>query len=1119
MARMFRKTFLFSAISGLAVIVIGCANNKKIPSTDTVVQTDNGKKDVTITDKGPADTGNPDACQCSEKNACCNGCRAINEGNDCEDSNLCHTKGICQSGVCRGGGAPKVCDAPGECRKGTGTCDPDTGDCEYDAAPNGQTCKAKPGIDGSGICQHGKCYGFDACDHSVYDQAANYPCNFDSECANGRCMALDDGWTKYCTQECGPGMDPCPKDMFCVNGGKTAGRFCRPLNREATAPKDGSQGLYAPCNNDLDCKGGLCLALDKKNFCTANCESADHKADDKLCGDCGTCRDNGDKLNFKFKFYCSPRGKRKSGEPCRWSGDCMHRYCLDGLCSEQCLDFNGKSNCPDNMKCIKGVLAADPTILVCVPKDKVDKGFGDECTADYACKNGQKCIEAAGKRVCTTDCSKADATCAKGECTEYASKKKACLPKEWLGTQAVGEPCKAGFQCAEGLQCASGACLKGCKTDDDCAGETCFVDLWKQAAYCVTTCNTEKDCATGMTCFEGQCVLNSDAGVYINGLCRTDEDCVTGLCKGRVCTDTCKEDSDCEGSTAIQAGRLSLCKPCDPKKFGMDCKDDYVFNECVQGMQGNYFCAPQCNLNGNGICPVGTRCYSLNASSVCAPISGSCTMYTACTGNGTCSKPAAPSMPCTETADCGNGECKNGRCDGPDCTIDKDCGCRMKTCNSGRCELAADAGLTEQEPNNTPATAQALDAKTQAIIASLYSQDSPDKDYFKVSLKAGDHLDAWTSPFCKQYADTKLRLLDANGAPIKGWVSDSLAQNYTFSLLYGFEATTDRDIIIEVSQGDHTLGVERVNYVLGVNIFKPVQNDTCGQAIPIATDGQPHHYDLAKATNTMSAKSCTGTSAPGKDMAFTVSVPANSFITIDAETPFDSQLYLITDCTDPNKNCVAGVDNFWKPAPEHLLYANHASSAQDLVLVVDSFLPMIDMGFDLSIKVQSITPSTNDTIATALPINSAQGTITGDTIGAVNDYEAGKDTCAKAALPGRDVVYSMELKPNDTFALTLKDFMGTYPVFWLTTDPTDPQGCLAVTQGSLTYKNEGTVQKAFLVIDSVVKDGYSMFTMDYKISPTSRSFYTHKHQFSTQISKFRTQKGSRFPTLNQGYWQ
>lgn len=1081
MRLLFRSIFSSLLILGM-IIVVGCTSNTT-SSTDTVVQTDQGNDPGAVNDPGTdtsTDTGT-DTCTCSTKDDCCNGCHPVNNGKECGNFTLCQTMGTCHDGACQGGGEAKICDAPGQCRTGSGTCNPDTGKCEYKAGPDGQACKAKDDIDGSGLCQAGNCIGFDACDHSVYDQPANYPCNFNSECASGQCKAMDDGFTTYCTQECGTDLPDCPKNMFCMNGGLTEGRFCRPLNRDTIEPKDASQDIYAPCNTDQDCKGGMCLALDNTKFCAKNCESTDHKADDTLCGKCGTCRDNGDTLGFNFKFYCIPKGRRKSGEPCRWSGDCMHRYCMDGLCSEQCLDFGGKSNCPDNMTCLAGVLK-DPSIMVCVPEGQAGKGFGETCAEDYSCKDDRKCMDIAGKKICTMDCSEDGATCVDGKCTTYASKKKACIPESWIETQGNGEPCSNSFQCKDGLRCYIGTCLKTCKTDDDCAEKVCFVDLLKQAAYCVPPCESDKDCPSNMACFQKQCVLSSNHQVYINGLCRADKDCVTGLCKGSICVDECKDDADCEGNADIQPGSLALCSPCKPDNFGTDCKDDYGFNECVRGLDGSYFCAPQCDLIGKDMCPVGTRCYTMSSGvSVCAPISGSCDMQTACNSQSLCTKPAAPSMPCTEDADCGIGKCKNGLCEGNGCDTDTDCGCSLQVCADGKCELSPDAGLVEQEPNDTPAQAQDLDKTTGTIIASLYSQDKPDKDYYRITLKAGDTMDVWTAPFCHQFADTKLTLLNSDGSPIKDWTSDSIANNYTFSLLPGFVAKTDQSIIIEVSQGKSSPGVERVNYVLGVNVFKPVANDTCDQAIPVAND-QTNHYDMARANNDMAAPSCTGAAAPGKDMAFHVSVPANNYITVDAETPFDSQLYLITDCADPDKSCVAGADNYWKVAPEHLVYANYGSNDQDLTLVVDSFLPMADMGFDLSVQVLPIKAPDNNTVATATPINADKGTITGNNTGATNDYDTGKDGCVGAALPGRDVVYSLELQPNESFNLTLKTFAGAYPVFLLTKDPTDPQGCLTVAQGSLAYTNKETaVQKAFLIIDSTVKDGYSTFSMDYTL--------------------------------------
>ena len=73
---------------------------------------------------------------------------------------------------------------------------------------------------------------------------------------------------------------------MCVNGDPGTGRRCRPLDRDRTLPRDGSQPLYAVCNDDLDCAGGLCLALGDTRFCTQDCESATApgSADADTCG-------------------------------------------------------------------------------------------------------------------------------------------------------------------------------------------------------------------------------------------------------------------------------------------------------------------------------------------------------------------------------------------------------------------------------------------------------------------------------------------------------------------------------------------------------------------------------------------------------------------------------------------------------------------------------------------------------------------------------------------------------------------------------------------------------------------------------------------------------------------
>lgn len=1043
-------------------------------------------------DEYSGDIYTPDACTCSTNDECCDGCHPINEDGACGDFANCLTKGVCTSGECVGGGDALACDSPATCETGEGVCNPETGECEYEIAADGQTCEAIDGLDGSGMCQMGECLDFGACDHRTYDQELGYACNFDSECASGNCMTWGDDWSAFCTRECGEG-NPCPDHMFCVNAGVDVGRFCRPYDRDLSLPGDASQALYAVCNKDADCAGGQCLALNDVRFCSANCESTTTPgtADDDICGSCGECRDNGDdpELKFNFKFYCTSKGSGATGDPCAWGGDCMRRFCHSGLCSEQCLDFGGVSNCPEHMTCKANVLA-DPDIQICVPLTEVDKGFGDECVGNHSCPEGTSCMEILGKNVCTVECGEELPECGEGACTEYETGNSACLPESWIGSVAYGGACQAEFQCPEGSTCYLGTCLIGCESADDCIDMSCTLDSWYQIAYCSPTCDQNDDCPARMACVNAECVVTTDGQTTLFGACRSDADCRTGMCVGGLCSDRCGDDTPCESSVALPIPEWGLCKPCNPDYFGMDCDEDWGLSECIQDIDGAYFCATECYLRGEGMCPVGTACYSTGGySAVCAPISGSCTMQgSQCSSRGVCSKPLTDTMPCTEDADCGYGVCTSGRCAGPECSTDDDCECDLLMCDGTRCAIDPDQGTAEVEPNDELGVTQSLTGEHHTVLGTLIAlEGAPDIDLFTVPLVAGQMLDAWTSPFCNQYADTHLRFFMSNGTPLNDWVFDSMDPSYPFSILVGYQAEQDHDIIIEMAQGGAVLGNERVNYILDVNVFTPADNDTCLDAWALVLGGELQYYDLATANTDMSAYDCTGATATGKDMAFSVTVPDQKILTATAHTPFDSQVYLVADCADLDGSCLAGADIVWKGGPETLVYANETGADQDLVLVVDSFLPESFMEFGLSATLADIAPAINDTKATAIAFEYGTTPVSGSTVGANNTYDHGTDGCVGTALPGRDVVYYAMLNPGDFLTVRTDAYAGVNPVLWLTADPESPDSCLDVAQGMVHYRAIATTN-VYLVIDGLPVDGYGNFDLTVAMGHKSECF-------------------------------
>ncbi len=1058
-------------------------------SSTTVTDVPGDVSDVQVPDavdvpsETSSDVPRPDVCTCSTTDECCDGCQPLNEAGVCGAVVSCQVRGTCQAGACKGAKAVE-CTTPGACELPDGTCDTTTGTCKYQVKPDSTPCEALAGKDGSGYCLAGVCGGFGECDHRIYDQPLGSACNFDGECASGRCAPWGDSWTTYCTAPCGGTNAACPEGMACVRSGTE--KLCRPLSSSATLPDDASHDAFQVCNHDGDCKGDLCLGIDGKKFCTKACDDGTGKASDALCGTCGGCRDNGTTLGFKFNFYCVAQGILQAGQPCGSSGECAKRFCENGLCSEQCFLIDTLSSCPDNMECIPGVIPSDLTIMVCVPKGESGKGFGETCTADYDCKDARTCQDILGVKTCSAVCAD-DKPCADGTCTDTANGK-ICVPNTLLGTVGFGQACQDGFQCITGLSCFNGACLKGCQTATDCtdAGATCFGDALVQAAYCTDACPDGTGCPPRMGCYQGTCVLTMGGKTNILSACRMDADCETGSCLAGACTDTCSPTLPCEGSDPVVPVTFGECQACDPNLYGSDCSDGGLsLTQCIQGADGNNFCALDCTYSSG--CPVGTRCYSLDGySSVCAPMSGGCSLTVACTTAGHCVRPAGDGTPCGENVECTGGKCVGGFCRSGACTADIDCGCDALACNSGTCGVAAAFGLAEVEPNDTKEHAQVLPAGTTRVVGSLRSTGAAaDVDIYRLSLKAGEAVDIRTQPLCGGSIDTYLRLLDPiSGQVLQGWENDDLdPQGDYSSILLGYTALQAGDVLIEVTQSPLVPGIAKFAYTLELHVFTVGQADTCGGADALGAG--TYTFDLIDSLNTYTAASCTGYAAVGKDSAFKVSVPKDSALRAHIDTSFDAQLYVVTDCANTEGTCVAGSDVVWGAGREELVWWNRSGADAVVYVIVDSLLPVADMTFDLTLAIDPVTTPANDgPDAAGIPTLTSGQTTPGTLVGAHNDYDPTVTGCGTRALAGLDVVYKAVVQPGDFAAFDITHVVGFAPALWITTDLADPTKCVAAGGASVTWTNTGVDPvTVYVIVDLESADGYGDFTLATQVAP------------------------------------
>lgn len=1124
-----KKFFMFSLIIVLAFFVFSCDSKKK--KDEGNVDTDTIDADETI-DENEIINDDPDGLTVVDEEidldvtdddpVIIDPCKP----NPCSEQN----RSVCEADAI--GGYKCLCDkftceVNGECFKDgdispmdpCSSCNRDFSKTEFTVRPDGSDCEAMPGTMGSGICRKGLCGGFGKCDSRAYGQKAGSPCNFNSECATGRCFFLFD-WANgatavnVCTGTCKEDED-CPGDMLCQYSNEF-GYECLPRFTSTVTRPEPLMPLYKPCNINEDCDGGLCLAYGSTTFCTKNCERSSGGGKDLLaCGSCGECKDNGDELGFKYKYFCASDGSGKTGANCQSGMDCSSGACYDNYCTAGCGTIT--SPCPGGYECMIDVYKKD--VKTCVDSARLNIVDGFPCEFDYQCVS-EKCVEFPYGKYCAKHCE--DEPCAVGDCVKIGdidaeTPEMACAPLFMPGYAEYGENCAFDWECEKGLECQKDIkmCTKTCEKHGDCPDGVCYAYLedlllcvpehqygtkpdgyycsfgyecqnecWPDETlrkyYCTSKCNDDSDCFDIAGCNDSYCNHAYPWRTYIYGMCRFDDDCEKNtLCKEGFCTSECTADSSCAGHPAVSPGvGQKTCRPCTQNT---ECQNVfYDYGQCMTGYDGSRFCAEDCS-DDPSLCPEGTRCYGVSSSgAVCFPVSGFCSG-----GHANCSQDdicivgrLENNWACKEDSECKSGICAEGTCQEGTCSIDDDCKCDMLECKSGNCLPGSLAGTKEVEPNDEASSAQSLSGSGFTVAYFNHNGNVRDTDIFKVSLKKDEYLNVRTHPFCSHNADTYLRFLDSTGNFIGGWENDDINPGgYYFSELLEFTTSSDQDILIEITQSQLTPLPQNVPYLLEVQMFTPVSNNTCDK--PETLTPGTYNRTIQKATDTYATGACSKGYGSGPDLFYKVNVPAGKLLTFRV-TPesqeFDPELSVLSGCGIVSEKCLAGNAFGGWGEPEEVAYLNSSAKAEDYIVVLDTPMLPFDYDFVIQIDISDASVPANDKIAGAIPL-SGTGSVSGTTVAAIDDYAPTGGICDKAALGGLDVVYSIDLKAGDYFHITVSSSFGAsiYVV-----KSTDLNVCIKGGT-AMNYAAEAD-ELLYLIVDSYSPSAYGIFTINHLIA-------------------------------------
>ncbi|HPS31395.1 MAG TPA: hypothetical protein PLZ43_14135, partial [bacterium] len=805
-----QKIITLLTIAGLFFLISSCDNGKKKAKTDEdsadldVIADVDETADEAVDENGDIDVPDIDSDETPDvDNAPIDPCAP----NPCVEANrsVCEEDGLggytCSCDVL-------TCEIDGACYKdgevspfdGCSACNRDFSLTSWSVRPDGSECAAIMGTPGSGICRKGVCGGFGTCDARAYKQSAGLPCNYDSECATGRCYTFYDyageagfAAASVCTGTCKEDED-CPGDMLC-NYSNHYGYQCMPQYTSTVIMPEPLMPLYKPCNKDVDCEGGLCLAYGETKFCTKDCERSSGGGKDLLaCGSCGSCNDNGDELEFKYKYYCAPDGSGKTGGNCQSGMDCSSGACYENYCTASCGSI--LSPCPGGYECMADVYQAG--VETCVDSARLNIMDGFACSFDYQCVSGT-CVEFPMGKYCATHCE--TESCAAGDCVQIGEKTAeppvmACAPLFMPGHSEYGQTCAFNWECTTGLECQQDLlmCTKACEKDGDCPDGTCYAyteeiklcvpayqmgtkpdgyipsfcyecentcypDNLFQMYYCSSECTTDAECFDIGGCAEGYCRHAYPGRSFTYGLCRFDDDCEKNTtCKEGFCTSECSTSTQCAGYEKVTpTGAQKTCKPCTTN---VECQNVfYDLGQCVTDYDGNKYCVEDCTDDPT-ICPEGTKCYFASGDfKVCSPISGTCSAGgTACSQNDICIKGILENdWACREDAECKSGICEEGVCQEGTCSENSDCGCDSLKCTSGNCIMNQTGYKKEVEPNNEIADATVISASGYTAAYFNHNGNDKERDIFKVSVKKDQYLNVRTHPFCENGADTYMR--------------------------------------------------------------------------------------------------------------------------------------------------------------------------------------------------------------------------------------------------------------------------------------------------------------------------------------------------------------------------
>jgi hypothetical protein len=569
---------------------------------------------------------------CDDGNVCtiddCNpesGCYYQFNEDPCEDGTDCTTDDVCKEGVCEPG--ELVCDCLNDgdcldkedgdfcngiltCKNGycvinpdtvvscnesddpclTISCDPGTGNCLDENAPDDDDCDDDSACTEDDACQDGECVGNPAdCDDGNACTADD--CDAELGCLHEPLNGTDCDDGNKCTypDNCIDGICIGTK-MDCEDGNPCTKNTCLPAlgcqSEELTgACEDGDACTGGDTCIEVVCVGEPVVCVDDNNPCTNDYCDPDagcvNEPNDLPCDD-----DNG----------CTTNDHCQAGEcvPGELLIDCQDdNPCTIDSCNVEtgaCIFIPNTQPCDDGDLCTEGDICADSICVSGQPKNCDDENL---CTED-ACNELGTCVQTpiAGScedgNACTTNDTCQGGACQPGQplkcndsntCTDDS-----CDPQEGCVHAPNMQACNDGDACTLADACTDGVCQGGsildCEDNNPCTDDSCDSDAGCLNVPNQNACEDGNACTENDTCAASICIPGGQLVCDDINPC-TDDSCDENLgCQYDPNNDACEDGDACTFNDACadgdcKAGDLNDCDDSNP------CTDDICdFTTC-----------------------------------------------------------------------------------------------------------------------------------------------------------------------------------------------------------------------------------------------------------------------------------------------------------------------------------------------------------------------------------------------------------------------------------------------------------------------------------------------------------------------------------------------------------